>query len=99
MYFKTSAEQFRYKRTRGPLLVRNGYQCAAAFHHQIIFNASCNCLDVVTVEEITPAFGSRVPPAVKMLSFVKTGRAKLARLKTLKTSNRIWALKVSEILW
>src|SRR5258708_22674319 len=88
---------FRHARVAGHLQLRIIEQAGGIFH-QRIFRASCNCLDVVTVEVMTPPFGSRPPDAVKMLSFVITGSWKLARFKTLKTSKRNWALKLSEIL-
>jgi len=60
---------FRHARVAGHLQLRIIEQADGIFH-QIIFRASCNCLDVVTVEAITPPFGSSPPDAVKMLSFV-----------------------------
>src|ERR1700737_5352584 len=64
--------------------------------YQISFNANWICLEVVTVEVISPAPSCRAPVLSK-IAVLSTGGEKLGWLKILKTSTRNCALNFSDI--
>ncbi len=70
-----------------------------ALVYQMNFNANCICRELVEVDDIKPALVFVPPVPVKTCRAVGAGGAKFAWFAMLKTSQRNYALNVSEIRW